>query len=188
MSHVREAARIASTGISLLRLSRLQAGRFLEACQFFLVPTREARLLLDVDKTFEQTRSGTGNTHALGQNLPRIRALDDCLSCCPQARLRTLPEILGNRGKEGLHIQMRRQKRGVQVALHRPNATGTHVPAERERLLDGGATAMAILRQPGTLGGDARPAVPPVRGAGRVGNIPGARSPTLRPNWYCQAR
>ena len=28
----------------ILRLSRLQAGRFLEACQFFLVPAREARL------------------------------------------------------------------------------------------------------------------------------------------------
>ena len=93
-----------------LRLSRLKAGRFLVACQFFLVPAREARLLLDVDKTFGQTRSGTGNTHTLGQGLPRIRALDGCLYCCPQARLRTLPEVLGNRGNKGLEMQMCRQK------------------------------------------------------------------------------
>ena len=108
----------------------LKAGRFLEACQLFLVPAREARLLLDVAKTLGQTRSGTGHTHALGQVLPRIRALDDNLYCCPQARLRTLPEILGKRGKEGLEIEMRRQKRGVQVTLHRPNTTGALVPAE----------------------------------------------------------
>ena len=76
----------------------------MEACRLFLVPAREARLLLDVDKTFGQTRSGTGNTHALGQDLPRIRALDGCLYCCTQARLRTLPEVLGKRGKKGLQI------------------------------------------------------------------------------------
>ena len=92
-----------------LRLSWLKPRRFLEACQFFLVPTREARRLLDADKTFEQTRSGTGKTHALGQNLPRIRALDGGLYRCPQARLRTLPGSLGKRGKEGLHIKMCRQ-------------------------------------------------------------------------------
>ena len=137
-----------------LRLSWLKPRRFLEACQFFLVPTREARRLLDVAKTFEQTRSGTGKTHALGQDLPRIRALDDCLSCCSQARLRTLPEVLVKRGKEGLQMQMRRQKRGVQVTLHRPNATRALVPALSERLLDVGATAMAILRELGALGGD----------------------------------
>ena len=81
----------------------------MEARRLFLVPAREARLLLDVDKTFEQTRSGTGHTHALGQILPRIRALDGGLYRCPQARLRTLPGSLGKRGKEGLHIKMCRQ-------------------------------------------------------------------------------
>ena len=138
-----------------------------------------------------QTRSGTGNTHALGQVLPRIRALDDNLYRCPQARLRTLPEILGKRGMEGLEMQMRRQKRRVQVALHWPNATGTHMPAERERFLDVGATPMTILRELGALGGDARPAMPPVLATVRFNssrNIPGARSPTLRPNCFCQAR
>ena len=133
-----------------LRLSRLKAGRFLEACRLFLVPAREARRLLDVAKTFEQTRSGTGKTHALGQDLPRIRALDGGLYRCPQARLRTLPEVLVKRGKEGLHIKMRRQKRGVQVTLHRPNATRALVPALGERFLDVGATAMTILRELGT--------------------------------------
>ena len=126
----------------------------MEACQLFLVPAREARLLLEAAKTLGQTRSGTGNTHALGQDLPRIRALDDCLYCCPQARLRTLPGSLGKRGKESLQIEMRRQKRGVQVTLHRPNATGTHLPAQRQRLFDVGATAMAILRELGALGGN----------------------------------
>ena len=110
--------------------------------------------MLDVAKTFGQTRSGTGKTHALGQDLPRIRALDSGLYCCPQARLRTLPEVLVKRGKEGLHIKMRRQKRGVQVTLHRPNATRALVPALGERLLGVGATAMAILRELGALGGD----------------------------------
>jgi hypothetical protein len=105
--------------------------------------------LLDADKTFEQTRSGTGKTHALGQNLPRIRALDGGLYRCPQARLRTLPVGLGKRGKEGLEIEMRRQKRRVQVTLYRANATRALVPTLRERLLDVGATAMTELRQLG---------------------------------------
>ena len=44
------------------------------------------------------------------------------------SRLRTLPGSLGNRGKEGLEIEMRSQKCGVQVTLHRPNATRALVP------------------------------------------------------------
>ena len=66
------------------------------------------------------------------------------------SRLRTLPEVLVNRGKEGLQMQMRGQKRRIQVTLHRPNATGALVPAEREWFLDVGATSMTILRQFGT--------------------------------------
>jgi hypothetical protein len=47
-----------------------------------------------------QTRSGTRNTHASGQDLPLIRAFFDSLVCCPQARLRTFPgnDVLGTRG------------------------------------------------------------------------------------------
>ena len=118
------------------------------------VPTGEAALLRDVSKTFGQTRSSTRDAHALGHHLPRIRALDGGLSCCPQARLRTLPGGLGNRGKEGLHIKMRGQKCGVQVTLHWANPARALVPSLSERLLDVGATAMAILRELGTLRGD----------------------------------
>ena len=116
----------------------------------FAVPSGEAALLQGAGKTFEQTRSGTRNAHALGQDLPRIRALDGCLYCCPQARLRTLPEVLGKRGKEGLEIQMSGQKCRVQVALHRPNPAGARMPALGEWFLDVGATAMTIVREPGT--------------------------------------
>src|SRR5262245_51772528 len=59
------------------------------------------------------------------------------------SRLRTFPEILGKRGKEGLQMQMSGQKRRVQVALHWPNPTRAYMPALGERLLDVGATAMA---------------------------------------------
>jgi len=61
------------------------------------------------------------------------------------SRLRTFPGGLGDRGKEGLEIEMRRQKRGGQDALYRLNATGTLMPTLPERLLEVGATAMAIL-------------------------------------------
>src|SRR5262249_55446468 len=66
------------------------------------------------------------------------------------SRLRTLPEILGKRGKEGLQIEMRRQKCRVQVALHRPNPAGARMPALGEWFLAIGATAMTIVREPGT--------------------------------------
>ena len=139
---------------TVLRLSRLQAGRFLLARPLFAVPSGEAALLQGAGKTFGQTRSGTGNTHALGQDLPRIRALDGGLSCCPQARLRTFPVSLGKRGKEGLQIEMRRQKRRVQVTLHRPNATSALVPTHRQRFLEIRTAAMTILGQFGALRGD----------------------------------
>ena len=88
-----------------------------------------AQLLMVARKTFGQTRSGTGNTHALGQNFPRSRTLVDILYCCPQARLRTFPGGLGNRGDESSEIKMGRQERGVQIALHRLNAALTLMPA-----------------------------------------------------------
>ena len=43
--------RILLHNASQLRLSWLKPRRFLETCRLFLVPAREARLLLDVDKT-----------------------------------------------------------------------------------------------------------------------------------------
>src|SRR5689334_11156147 len=109
---------------------------------------------MDVHKTFGQTRSGTRDTRALGQDLPRIRTLEVCLYCCPQARLRTLPGTLGKRGNKGLQIQVSRQKRRVQITLHRPNPTSTLVPTQRQRLLERGTTAMTILRQSSRSRGD----------------------------------
>ena len=49
---------------------------------FVAVPTGEAALLREVSKTLGQTRSGSGDAEALGQDLPRIRALDEHLYCC----------------------------------------------------------------------------------------------------------
>ncbi len=99
--------------------------------------------------TFGQTRSGTRDTHASGQDLPLIRAFFDSLVRCPQARLRTFPgnDILGTRGGEFCWIKIGRQKRRVQIALHRPHATGALMPALRERFLDGLAAAMTQLGQ-----------------------------------------
>jgi len=68
------------------------------------LPGEEKQLLCGFAPTFGQTRSGSGDTKALGQVLPRIRAFFGSLVCCPQARLRTFPanDILGTRG-DGLY-------------------------------------------------------------------------------------
>ena len=89
-----------------------------------------------------------------GKTCPSHATLVDILYCCPQARLRTFPGGLGNRGDESSEIKMGRQESGVQIALHRPNAAFTLMPALPERLLDVGATAMTVLRQFGGAGGD----------------------------------
>ena len=47
-------------------------------------------------KTFVQTRSGTGKTNALRQNLLLFRTLDEDLYRCTQARLRTFPLLVGD--------------------------------------------------------------------------------------------
>ena len=68
------------------------------------------------------------------------------LVCCPQARLRTFPgnDILGTRGDAiCCWIEIGGQKRGIQVALYRPDATGALVPALRERLGDELPASMA---------------------------------------------
>src|SRR5260370_22816301 len=41
--------------------------------------------------TFAQTRSGTGDAHASGHDLPLFRPLGGSLVCCQQARLPTFP-------------------------------------------------------------------------------------------------
>ncbi len=89
------------------------------------------QLLCRFARTLGQTRSGTGDTHASGHDLPLIRALCDSLVCGPQARLRTFPgnDIPGTRGDGICWIKKGGQKRGVQVALHRPDAAWALVPA-----------------------------------------------------------
>jgi len=106
--------------------------------------------------TFGQTRSGSGDAKASGQDLPLIRAFLELLVCCPQARLRTFPVGLvpGTRGSEVCWIQIGGQKRRVEVALHRPNAAAALMPALGQRLFDKLSAAMAKLRQFRAAGGD----------------------------------
>src|SRR5690349_25154047 len=106
-----------------------------------------AQLLTVARKTFGQTRSGTGNTHALGQGLPRSRTLVDILYCCPQARLRTLPVLLGNREDKRCAVEMGREERRVQVKLDATDATFTLMPSLRQRLFHAASAAMPVLRQ-----------------------------------------
>ena len=73
-----------------------------------LPPGEEEQLLCCFAPTFGQTRSGSGDTEALGQVLPRFRALHGSLVRCPQARLRTFPVRLvpGTRGDGVCWIQI----------------------------------------------------------------------------------
>ena len=106
--------------------------------------------------TFGQTRSGSGDAKASGHDLPLIRAFEDALVCCPQARLRTFPVglVLGTRGSEVCWIQIGGQKRRVEVALHWPHTAAALMPALGQRLFDGLTTAMAKLRQFGAARGE----------------------------------
>ena len=126
----------------------------------------EKQLLCGFARTFGQTRSGTGDAHASGHDLPLIRALDGSLVCCQQARLRTFPgnDIPGTRGDRFYWIKKGGEKRRVQVALHRPDAARAPVPALPERLFDERPAAVAKLGQFGTSRGDL------VQGAARACN------------------
>jgi len=116
----------------------------------------ERRLLCGFASTSRQTRSGSGTAKASGQDVPLIRALVYSLVCCPQARFRTFPgnDVLGTRGDGIYWIKIGCQKGRVQVALHRPNSTGTGVPALRERLFHRLAAAMTPLGEPGAACGN----------------------------------
>jgi len=119
-------------------------------------PGEEKQLWCGFAPTLGQTRSGTRDAHASGHDLPLIRAFFDSLVCCPQARLRTFPgnDILGTRGDGFCWIEVGGQKGGIQVALHRPNATRALVPTLRERLSHHLAAAMAVLREFGAARGN----------------------------------
>jgi hypothetical protein len=62
------------------------------------------------DETSGQTHSGSGYTKALGESFPRIRALYYILHCCTQARLRTFPFRVGNRGDKSSEVKMAGKK------------------------------------------------------------------------------
>ena len=125
------------------------SGRCFHASAFPLT-REEQQLLCGFASTFGQTRSGTGDAHASGQHLPLFRAFFYSLVCCLQARLRTFPgnDILGTRGDTlSCWIKVGGQKRGVQVALHRPDTARALVPTLRERLRDERAASMTPLGQ-----------------------------------------
>jgi len=92
----------------------------------------------------------------LGQDLPRIRALDDSLVCGPQARLRTFPIrlVLGTRGDGVCWIEVGRQKCGIEIPLDGSNATGALVKPLREGLFHRLAAAMTKLREFGAARGN----------------------------------
>ena len=75
-------------------------------------PRRNNRLLVGIGRTFEPTRSGTGSlarrrqAHASGQFLPLIRTLLQILYHGSQARLRTFPHVVVDRGKSLLPFQV----------------------------------------------------------------------------------
>src|SRR2546421_3456237 len=93
-----------------LKTPPAKARRVLSGASTLLLflPGEEKQLLCGFAPTFGQTRSGSGDTKALGQDLPRIRAFFESLVCCPQARLRTFPanDILGTRGGGFCWIQI----------------------------------------------------------------------------------
>ena len=125
--------------------------------RFYFSPAgEEKQLWCGFAPTLGQTRSGTGDAHALGHDLPLFRTFFDSLVCCPQARLRTFPgnDILGTRGDGLCWIEMGCQKGRIQIALHRPDATGALMKPLRERLFAPLPTAVAILGQLTGTGGD----------------------------------
>src|SRR5262245_29648847 len=88
-----------------LRLSRLKAGRFLEACQFFL-PSRAGGQALGSTPTRRLSRRAParGIPMLCGNACPAFARWMVASPAAQPSRLRTLPEVLGKRGKEGLQI------------------------------------------------------------------------------------
>ena len=84
-----------------------------------------------------------------GSTCPSHAALADSLVCCLQARLRTFPirSVPGTRGDGICWIEIGSQKRGVQVALHRPDATRALVKPQREWLCDECPASVAVVGQ-----------------------------------------
>ena len=158
---------------------------------------RGDRFLVGIGRTFEPTRSGTGSSagatshyaHASGQRLPLIRTLLQVLHHGSQARLRTFPDVLGDRGVGLLRFQVGQQERRIEITLHRSKPARACMPALCKRLLEILPTEMAILRRFG-LGSRnfAEGAASFCNYAGQMRyKHPRARSPMLRPYCFCQA-
>jgi hypothetical protein len=94
------------------------------------------------------------------QVLPLIRAFFHSRDGCPQARLPAHPgtfpgnDILGTRGGEFCWIEVGHQKRRIQIALHRPDATSAVMKPRRVRLWGILTTAVTVLGELGGLGGN----------------------------------
>jgi hypothetical protein len=114
----------------------MNARGFLLLTRRFRSPRRSNRLLMGIGRTFEPTRSGTGSSagaashyaHASGQGLPLIRTLLQALHHGSQARLRTFPDVLGDRGVCVPRFQVGQQKSRIQITLYRPKPTRAPMP------------------------------------------------------------
>src|SRR5215471_16797516 len=97
---------------------------------------RRNRLLVGIGRTFQPTRSGTGSpsfasshyAHASRQVLPLIRTLLQFLHHGLQARLRTFPVVLGDRGDGLFRFKVGEQEGRIEIALHWPTSTGAAMP------------------------------------------------------------
>src|SRR5260370_38243070 len=114
---------------------------------------RRNRLLVEIGRIFKPTRSGTGSSvfasslyaHASGQVLPLIRTLLKRLHHGLQARLRTFPDRLGDRGDRLLRFQGGQQESRVEVTLPRPESGRPWGPGRSPCVLGELPTLMSSL-------------------------------------------
>ncbi len=83
----------------------LESRGFVSTSHRFYAIMTKAQFLMVARTTSGQTRSGSGHTKALGEDFPRSRTCLYILYRCPQARLRTFPGRLGNRGDQSSKVE-----------------------------------------------------------------------------------
>ena len=111
------------------------------------------RLLVGIGRIFKPTRSGTGSfarshhAHASGQDLPFIRTLLENLHHGSQARLRTFPDMLGDRG-----FYLPRFKVGKPGSRVRGNSVTAAPSPKNGTCLFPGMLAQAFLTPPAGRG------------------------------------
>ena len=107
-----------------------QQGFLSQPQRFQRCPQGEVCWLLSVRrKTFWLTNSGSGQTKALGQGMPRFRSLDKTLHRSHHARFHTCPVRLGDGRETFCWIKKGQQTRRVEIALDRPDPARTLMPA-----------------------------------------------------------